>query len=333
MEAEFVERVEVSGFEFDTSVSLGCSQLFRVRPRSLGPNDFFAGRLISHEKLPAFLKLDGAVYKVLRTHPHRNILLPIKTVERAPLSGVIFPMVHEDLHTYARAQKGLPERDVKPLFRSILSAVHHCHKFRIVLRDIRLGKIFFRDAARTDVVFGDLDGAQIVNSDSPFLSDRKGSPAFVSPEVFLSSNYDGAAADMWALGVVLYILLTGTYPFQDSHPPTLFHKLQQGHFAVYFPDTMSEAACDILRKLLVREPHLRLTAAELMQDVWLSGVPGPHGDAQDSSGSGVSTLSGAEAKSADACKRLLTADHGKAGKRARESFGDVECDIFVQEQH
>jgi carbon catabolite-derepressing protein kinase len=219
-------------------------------------------------KLAEFLQLEGAVHKVLRTHPHPNILQPVNIINGVELSAVVFPSVGDDLHTYVRARKGLPEREARPIFRSILSAVNHCHTHRIVFRDLRLGKIFFKGHSRTDVTVGDMDGAQVVSHSSPFLTDRKGSPAFVSPEVVMSQSYDGAAADMWALGVILYIMLTGTYPFQDSHPASLFHKIQQGHSAVFFPTSMSEGARDIIRSLLVKEPHLRLTAAELMSDLW-----------------------------------------------------------------
>lgn len=255
----------ILGYDF-SSEQLGCSKLVSVTKGQ----ENYSGRHFGAEKLPSFLQLEGAVYKRLRAHPHTNILAPISTIEEASSCGVLYPPVDVDLHSYCRLRKGLPEREAKTIFHSILSAVHHCHKYRIVLRDIRLGKIFFKPGSRSDVVLGDLDGAQIVDGESPFFSDRKGSPAFVSPEVLVSPSYDGAAADMWALGVVLYLLLTGNYPFHDSHPASLLHKLQQGHSAVFFPPSMSEAARDILRSLLVREPHLRLTATQLLSDPWFT---------------------------------------------------------------
>eukprot|EP00047_Mylnosiga_fluctuans_P016458 m.54599 g.54599 ORF g.54599 m.54599 type:complete len:325 (-) comp6604_c1_seq1:1878-2852(-) len=257
--------VELNGFVFEAA-KLGCSQLVEVKKAE----ESFCGKLLPTTKLSEFLQLEGLVHKVLRAHPHPNILPPLCVASGKETSGIIFPSLGEDLHSIARAAKGLSEREVKPLFHSILSAVHHCHSNRIVIRDLRLGKIFFKKGTR-EVVLADLDGAQMVNPASPFLSDRKGSPAFVSPEVVVSQSYDGAAADMWALGVILYILLTGTYPFRDTHPANLFHKIQQGHQAVFFPPNMSEAPRDILRRLLVKEPHLRLTADELMKDLWFAG--------------------------------------------------------------
>jgi len=258
------EPFELNGYEFEAT-KLGCSHLVQVRKGE----ERLCGKLVPNAKLPEYLQLEGVVHKVLRAHPHPNILPPVAVASGKDVSGVILPAVGQDLHSLARTEKGLRERDAKPLFHAILSAVHHCHKHRIVIRDLRLGKIFFKEGTR-DVVLADLDGAQVVSHSSPYLSDRKGCPAFVSPEVVVSQSYDGAAADMWALGVILYILLTGTYPFRDTHPANLFHKIQQGHSAVFFPPSMSEAARDVIRRLLVKEPHMRLTADELMKDLWFS---------------------------------------------------------------
>jgi len=260
------EPFELNGYIFEAQApKLGCSQLVQVRKG----DEHFCGKLIPNAKLPEYLQHEGLVHKVLRAHSHPNILSPACIASGKDVSGVISPSVGQDLHSLARSEKGLRERDAKPLFHAILSAVHHCHKYRIVIRDLRLGKIFFKKDTR-EVVLADLDGAQVVSHTSPYLSDRKGCPAFVSPEVVMCRSYDGAAADMWALGVILYILLTGTYPFRDTHPANLFQKIQQGHSAVYFPATMSEAARDVIRRLLVKEPHLRLTADELMRDLWFS---------------------------------------------------------------
>lgn len=268
------ERVEVGGYALFPLERLGCAQL--ARAEKLGSSEALSGKLFGAEKLPEYLSLEGSVHRVLRAHPHPHLLSPL-TVASSPdgLHAVVFPALGEDLHSYVRAAKGLPEREAKSIFRAILSAVAHCHRHRIVLRDLRLGKIFFKRGSKTEIVIGDLDGAQVVPHSAPFLSDRKGSPAFVSPEVLVSQSFDGAAADMWALGVMLYILLTGTYPFQDTQLATLFHKIQQGHAAVHFPSGMGEAPRDIIRSLLVREPHLRLTAAQLQTDLWLEDLPPP----------------------------------------------------------
>jgi serine/threonine protein kinase len=79
---------------------------------------------------------------------------------------------------------------------------------------------------------------------------------------------------MWSLGVVLYRMLTGRYPFHDSDPARLFDKIVKGGSAIEFPATVSDGARAVLRKLLDRNPRVRPTADALMKEPWLRRVPG-----------------------------------------------------------
>ena len=124
--------------------------------------------------------------------------------------------VGQNLNDYIRARGGLMEEEAKVVFRQVASAMSHAHKNGIVLRDIKLGKMFFTDASCTGIVIGDLLCSEVLPTASGLLHDQKGSPAYVSPEVLIGKPYDGKAADMWSMGVVLYRMLTASYPFQDS---------------------------------------------------------------------------------------------------------------------
>jgi serine/threonine protein kinase len=196
----------------------------------------------------------------------------------------------EDLHTHVRTMKKLDEHEAVRLFRQLVAAVAHCHAHRIVLRDIKLGKIFFTDASRSTVVFADIQGAQMVPSGADsLLRDQKGSPAYVSPEVLTCQPYDGAAADIWALGVVLFVMVTGTYPFQETRPAALFQKIQQASDAVVFPAHVSKSTCALIRQMLDRDPSHRPTAAALLEDPQLCSFP-----TQSSVRAEVSTTEGCE---------------------------------------
>jgi len=164
----------------------------------------------------------------------------------------------------------LIESEAKHVFRQLLSAVHHCHQNKIVLRDIKLSKIFFNDDSCTSVVIGDLDGAEVVSSSDGTLQDQRGSPAYVAPEVLSGRPYYGYAADVWSLGVVLFRLLTGTYPFQGTKPAKLFQKILKGSEAVNFPLDMDKGAQDLISKLLNGNPRARPDTTELLQDSWLT---------------------------------------------------------------
>lgn len=102
---------------------------------------------------------------------------------------------------------------------------------------------------------------------------KHGYPAYVTPEVLLSrggARYSGRAADLWSLGIILYTLLVGRYPFQDSGPFGLFTKIIRGHFVV--PDFVSSRARCLIRNLLRRDPSQRLEAGDILLHPWFTAV-------------------------------------------------------------
>ena len=167
-----------------------------------------------------FLRLEGTVQFVLNSHPHEGLpqlLNSLEVPEDGATAGfLVFPPFFGDLHSYVRSRVRLPEPEARSLFRQVATAVAHCHAHRIVLRDMKLGKIMFATRGHSRVVIADLDGAQELALGTAVLRDQKGSPAYVAPEVLLCRPYNGFAADVWSLGVILYVMVTGTYPFQDS---------------------------------------------------------------------------------------------------------------------
>jgi serine/threonine protein kinase len=191
-----------------------------------------------------FLREEAPVHTALAQAPHQHVLsvrevvqLPetplaadvasayavsraVEPVPRQARGGIVLvqPKLDVDLHTYIRQRGRLPLAEARALFAQLVAAVAHCHRLGIVLRDLKLGKIFFADARRETIVLAALEGAQLVPTleDSVLLTDHRAASAYVSPESLDNTPHDPAAVDMWALGVILHVLLTGSYPFQDK---------------------------------------------------------------------------------------------------------------------
>lgn len=105
-----------------------------------------------------------------------------------------------------------------------------------------------------------------------YMSDTHGCPAYVSPEILSSSApYSGKMADVWSLGVMLYTMLVGRYPFHDPDPAALFSKIRRGQCCL--PEGLSPKARCLLQSLLRKEPCERLTAAELLAHPWFHQPP------------------------------------------------------------
>ena len=119
--------------------------------------------------------------------------------------------------------------------------------------------------SRTKLSLQHLDDAQIM-PDSGLLADRHGCPAYVSPEMLQPGSYSGQGADVWSLGVILYTVLVGHYPFFDSSPLHLFSKVRSGYYQV--PSHVSELARSLISSLLAYEPENRVPAWAVLEHPW-----------------------------------------------------------------
>ncbi|GJQ70383.1 hypothetical protein Trydic_g22814 [Trypoxylus dichotomus] len=183
---------------------------------------------------------------------------------------LVFPKAYGDLHSYVRSRKRLRESEARKLFRQIVETVQVCHKNGIVLRDLKLRKFVFADLQRTELKLESLEDAVVLEEPaSDWLHDKRGCPAYVSPEILkVGANYSGKAADMWSLGVILYTMLVGRYPFNDSDHANLFAKISRGHFVI--PDCLTSRAKCLIKSLLRKEPSERLTSDDILYHPWLA---------------------------------------------------------------
>ena len=113
----------------------------------------------------------------------------------------------------------------------------------------------------------------LLDDEDDTLCDKQGCPAYVSPEILENAHigYSGKASDQWSSGVMLFTMLIGRYPFQESEPITLFKKIRLGKYSI--PSHLSGKAKCLIRNLLRREASDRLTAEETLLHPWLKQNP------------------------------------------------------------
>ncbi|KAL4671659.1 tribbles homolog 1 [Chlorocebus sabaeus] len=205
---------------------------------------------------------------------HSNITGIVEVILGETKAYVFFEKDFGDMHSYVRSRKRLREEEAARLFKQIVSAVAHCHQSAIVLGDLKLRKFVFSTEERTQLRLESLEDTHIIKGEDDALSDKHGCPAYVSPEILnTTGTYSGKAADVWSLGVMLYTLLVGRYPFHDSDPSALFSKIRRGQFCI--PEHISPKARCLIRSLLRREPSERLTAPEILLHPWFESVLEP----------------------------------------------------------
>lgn len=207
---------------------------------------------------------------------HEHVTAVAEVILGESKAYVFFEKNFGDLHSYVRSKKKLREEEACRLFKQIIQAVQHCHENGIVLRDLKLRKFVFKDEARTQLRLDGLEDAVVLDEDSnDMMTDKHGCPAYVSPEILSAvGSYSGKAADIWSLGVMLYTMLVGRYPFHDSQPIALFGKIRRGLFTI--PDNISSRAKCLLKSLLRKEPNERLSVDHVSQHPWLKMSPYSH---------------------------------------------------------
>uniref|UniRef100_T1ITC7 Protein kinase domain-containing protein n=1 Tax=Strigamia maritima TaxID=126957 RepID=T1ITC7_STRMM len=209
-------------------------------------------------------KFMSAYFRV-ESHKHINEVQEI--IIGKSKTYIFLPHNYGDLHSYVRQKRRLREYEARELFKQVANAVSHCHKKGIVLRDLKLRKFVFNDVERTQLKLESLEDAVTFDEDDS-VGDKLGCPAYVSPEVLISNDsYSGCFADVWSLGIMLYTMLVGRYPFYDCDPNVLFNKIRCGQFVV--PEWLSPKAQCLIRGLLRQNPDERLAASDILLHPWL----------------------------------------------------------------
>ncbi|XP_016970032.1 tribbles [Drosophila rhopaloa] len=194
------------------------------------------------------------------------ILIAPVPQERDSTGGVTG--VYENLHTYIRHEKRLCETEARAIFHQICQTVQVCHRNGIILRDLKLKRFYFIDEARTKLQYESLEGSMILDGDDDTLSDKIGCPLYTAPELLCPQpTYKGKPADMWSLGVILYTMLVGQYPFYEKANCNLITVIRHGN--VQIPMTLSKSVRWLLLSLLRKDFTERMTASHIFLTPWL----------------------------------------------------------------
>jgi serine/threonine protein kinase len=146
----------------------------------------------------------------------------------------------------------LKEDDARKYFQQVINAVDYCHSRGVYHRDLKPENLLL-DASGTLKVsdFGLSALSQQVREDG-LLHTTCGTPNYVAPEVINNKGYDGAKADLWSCGVILFVLMAGYLPFEDSNLMSLYKKIFKADFSC--PSWFSTSAKKLIKKILDPNP-------------------------------------------------------------------------------
>lgn len=174
----------------------------------------------------------------------------------------------------------MKEDEARKYFQQLINAVDYCHSRGVYHRDLKPENLLLDAGGNLKVSdFGLSALSQQVQGDG-LLHTTCGTPNYVAPEVLNDRGYDGATADLWSCGVILFVLLAGYLPFDDSNVMSLYKKISAAEFTC--PPWMSFSAKKLLIRILDPNPMTRITISEILDDEWFKiGFKSPIFDDKD----------------------------------------------------
>ncbi|PNW87243.1 hypothetical protein CHLRE_02g114750v5 [Chlamydomonas reinhardtii] len=185
----------------------------------------------------------------------------VHIVEELCSGGELFDSIIERGH--------YSEKDAARAFRHIATVVAHCHNMGVMHRDIKPENFLLSSRDPDALVKGTDFGLGVFFSEGQTFKDVVGSAFYVAPEV-LRKKYD-KRADIWSLGVLLYLLLAGVPPFYAETEREIFRAVLSAplDFTSAPWPSVSEAAKDVIRRMLERDPSKRISIADVLAHEWV----------------------------------------------------------------
>lgn len=203
----------------------------------------------------------------LLNHPH--IIKLYQVMETKDMLYIVTEYAKNgEMFDHLTSNGRLSEDEARKKFWQILTAVDYCHRHHIVHRDLKTENLLLD--VNMNIKLADFGFGNFYNAGEA-LSTWCGSPPYAAPEVFEGKEYEGPQLDIWSLGVVLYVLVCGSLPFDGPSLPALRQRVTEGRFRI--PFFMSQDCENLIRKMLVVDPARRITVAQIKQHRWMLADP------------------------------------------------------------
>ncbi|XP_059211275.1 calcium/calmodulin-dependent protein kinase type II delta chain isoform X7 [Centropristis striata] len=233
----------------------------------------YAAKIINTKKLSArdHQKLEREA-RICRLLKHANIVRLHDSISEEGFHYLVFDLVTGgELFEDIVAREYYSEADASHCIQQILESVNHCHINGIVHRDLKPENLLLASKLKGAAVkLADFGLAIEVQGDQQAWFGFAGTPGYLSPEVLRKDPY-GKPVDMWACGVILYILLVGYPPFWDEDQHRLYQQIKAGAYDFPSPewDTVTPEAKDLINKMLTINPAKRVTATDALKHPWI----------------------------------------------------------------
>ncbi|KAL1290128.1 hypothetical protein HN51_058514 [Arachis hypogaea] len=288
--------------------------------RDLKTGDSVAIKVIDKEKILKVGMMDQTKREIsiMRLVKHPNVLRLYEVL--ATKTKIYFIIEYakggELFNKVARGK--LHEDMARRYFQQLISAVDFCHRRGVYHRDLKPENLLLDDNGVLKVADFGLSALVESHSQANMLQTVCGTPAYVAPEVISRKGYDGAKADVWSCGVILYVLLAGHLPFYDLNLMALYRKITKAEYKS--PNWFSFEARRLLARILDPNPKTRISTAKVMESSWFRKGLNLRSDQK--------RREGPDSASADSDKVLGLCDSGSSSAEANQALVNYNLNAF-----
>lgn len=209
------------------------------------------------------IKREISVMRLVR-HPNIVQLYEVMASKTKIYLAMEYVKGGELFHKISRGK--LKEELVRKYFQQLIDAVDFCHSRGVYHRDLKPENVLLDENGDLKVSDFGLSALMESKKNDGLLHTTCGTPAYVAPEVIRKKGYDGAKADIWSCGVILYVLLAGVLPFHDKNLMEMYRKITKADFKC--PQWFPVDAKRLLYRILDPNPRTRVTINRIMENSW-----------------------------------------------------------------
>ncbi|XP_061351387.1 CBL-interacting serine/threonine-protein kinase 8-like isoform X3 [Gastrolobium bilobum] len=158
----------------------------------------------------------------------------------------------------------LSEAESRRYFQQLIDGVDYCHSKGVYHRDLKPENLLLDSEG--NIKISDFGLSALPEQGVSILRTTCGTPNYVAPEVLSHKGYNGAVADVWSCGVILYVLLAGYLPFDELDLTTLYSKIEKAEFSC--PPWFPVGAKSLIHRILDPNPETRITIEQIRNDEW-----------------------------------------------------------------
>ncbi|KAJ8042103.1 Serine/threonine-protein kinase H1 [Holothuria leucospilota] len=273
-EAKFDARVTA---KYDIKALIGKGSYSRVvRVEHIATKQPYAIKMVEKKQIEGKLVQSWEIeLNILKRVRHTNIIQLIEVFHgRGHVYMVMELATGGELFDRIVSKGHFTERDATVVLRMLLDALRYIHNLGITHRDVKPeNMLYYHPGNDSKIMITDfgLASCRTSGDDSSMMNTVCGTPEYIAPEILLRKKYN-QAVDIWATGVVAYILLSGRMPFDDESRTRLYRKIVRAKYSFSGEPwkDVSPAAKDFLNKVLIVNPAERLTSAQCLKHPWIA---------------------------------------------------------------